>query len=74
MLSKINLTYDYHKLIIRDEHIPNIDLRTRYYHYEFLVMSFGLKNAISLFIDMMNHMSRPYFDSFMIVFIDDILV
>ena len=37
-------------------------------------MSFGLANASAGFMDLMNHVFRPYLDRFVIVFIDDILV
>ena len=36
--------------------------RTRYGHYEFLVMSFGLTNALAAFMDLMNHVFLPYVD------------
>ena len=37
-------------------------------------MSFGLTNAPTAFMDLMNRVFRPYVDQFVVVFIDDILV
>lgn len=47
--------------------------RTHYGSYEFLMMSFGLTNASTEFMELMNKVLQPYLDYFVIVFIDDIL-
>ncbi|XP_040998156.1 uncharacterized protein LOC121244199 [Juglans microcarpa x Juglans regia] len=72
--SKIDLKSGYYQLRIKDQDIPKTAFRSRYGHFEFKVMPFGLANAPAAFMDMMNRVFRPYLDSFVIVFIDDILV
>ncbi|KAA0067562.1 pol protein [Cucumis melo var. makuwa] len=74
VFSKIDLRSDYHQLRIRDNDIPKNAFCSRYGHYEFIVMSFGLTNAPAVFIDLMNGVLKDFLDTSVIVFIDDILV
>ena len=57
--SKIDLRTGYHQLRVRKDDIPKTTFRTRYGHFEFTVMPFGLANALAAFMDIMHIVFQP---------------
>jgi hypothetical protein len=74
IFSKINLNSSYHQLRIREEDIKKTTFSTRYGHYEYIIMSFGLTNAPTAFMEAMNGILHEYLDDFIVLFLEDILI
>ncbi|XP_019082620.1 PREDICTED: uncharacterized protein LOC109125447, partial [Camelina sativa] len=72
--SNVNLASGYHQIPIDEADMRNTVFRTRYGHYEFMVMPFRLTNAPTTFMRLMNSVFQEFLDVSVIIFIDDILV
>ena len=67
MFSKIDLRSGYHQIKVKDEDIQNTAFRTRYGHFEYSVMPFGVTNAPGVFMEYMNRIFHTYLDRFVVV-------
>ena len=74
VFSRIDLRSGYQQILVKPEDVQKTAFRSRFGHYEYVVMPFGVTNAPTFFMDYMNRIFWPYLDKFVVVFIDDILI
>jgi hypothetical protein len=74
IFTKLNLKDAYHRIRIREGHEWKTAFRTRYGHFEYLVMPFGLANAPATFQAYINTSLAGILDDFIIVYLDNILI
>ncbi|XP_069145655.1 uncharacterized protein [Solanum lycopersicum] len=72
--TKMDLRKGYYQVRIAEGDEPKTACITRYGAFEWLVMPFGLTNAPTTFCTLMNEILHPYFDQFVVVYLDDIVV
>ena len=72
--TQLDLTNAYHRMRIREGDEWKTAFRTRYGHFEYQVMPFGLSNAPATFQGYVNKILAEKLDIFVIVYLDDILI
>ena len=70
----LDLASGYHQIAVKEQDIPKTTFLMQRGQFEFLVMTFGVANDPAMFQRMMNSLFKEELDTFVLVYLDDILV